>query len=432
MSADGTDGRRAGVRRKEKMSRVTVIGGGAAGLMAALAAAEAGAETLLLEKNEKTGKKLYITGKGRCNVTNNCPDTETFLKEVMRNPRFLYSALTAFTPQDMMDTLERLGCPVKTERGRRVFPVSDKASDVTRALEAGVKRAGGRICLNTAVRHVLAEDGQVKGVELADGRTLFSDKVIVCTGGLSYPSTGSTGDGYLFAGECGLAVTERFPSLTGIETREKWPSRLSGLSLKNVALSAFRGKKKLFVQQGEMLFTHFGISGPLVLDLSATLAGSDLEDVRLEIDMKPALSAEQLLSRLNRDLLENSAGSLKRVLKGLLPGQMADLYAGISGVDTALRCAQTGTGVRERIAGHLKGIPLTPLSLRSFGEAIVTRGGVDLRGITPSTMECKTVKGLYFAGEVLDIDARTGGYNLQIAFSTGRAAGISAAGADQY
>lgn len=414
--------------QKRTIFDVIVIGGGAAGMLAALTAARSGRDVLLLEKNEKLGKKVYITGKGRCNVTNACPDMDTFLKEVPRNGRFLYSALNAFSPQDMMHLLEELGCPVKEERGRRVFPVSDKASDVTRALEQGIRRAGGRIRLNTAVKSLIVQDGQIRGVETEEGERLLSSAVIVCTGGLSYPSTGSTGDGYRFAEACGLSLTPTYPSLTGIDIKETWPGTLSGLSLKNVALKAQRGKKTIFSGEGEMLFTHFGISGPLVLDLSSLLSGQDMTDVKLYIDMKMALSQEQLDARISRELKESGTAHLTRVLRGLLPGAMADIFGQIIGMDTAVQCAQVSGAMRQTIVSALKALPLTPLSLRSFAEAIITRGGVHIKEIDPATMESKKVQGLYFAGEVLDVDAHTGGYNLQIAFSTGFAAGRSAAG----
>lgn len=415
------------IQAKTTADRVIVIGGGASGLMAALQSARAGADTVLLEKNEKTGKKIYITGKGRCNVTNAEEDTTLFLRKVMRNPRFMYASVSAFGPFDMMALLEALGCPVKTERGKRVFPQSDHASDVTQALERGVRNAGGQILLHREVEQIMLSQNTVQGVQLTDGTVLRADRVIVCTGGLSYPSTGSTGDGYRFAGQAGHAVSTTYPSLTGLETEEKWPSALEGLSLKNVMLKGFLGKKQIFEEQGEMLFTHYGISGPLVLELSAVLSGQDLKSACVSIDMKPALSLEQLDMRMCRELRENGKKQLSSLLKGYLPIRMAALFPDMTGVDGMLQCAAVTARQRKTLCEGMKNIPLTVTSLRSFSEAVITRGGVDVKQINPTTMESKLVKGLYFAGEVLDLDAMTGGFNLQIAFSTGYAAGRSAA-----
>ncbi|MBO2516380.1 MAG: aminoacetone oxidase family FAD-binding enzyme [Clostridiales bacterium] len=408
------------------MIDVCVIGGGAAGMIAALFAAREGADVILLEKNEKLGKKVYITGKGRCNVTNDCPDLDTFLHEVPRNPRFLYSSLRNFMPRDMMALLEELNCPLKVERGRRVFPQSDKASDITRALEKGILKAGGKIRLHTSVQGIFA-DGSGMFKVITDKVTLLCKAVIIATGGLSYPSTGSTGDGYRFAKEAGLEVTQCFPSLTGIETEETWPAILTGLSLKNVSLSALRGNKLLFDEQGEMLFTHYGISGPLVLNLSSVLAGTDLNDTQIFIDLKPALSEQQLDERLKRELIQNGSGELNRIYRGMLPGSLSELFAKLTGIDGRMRCAQVSAQNRQHIVKMLKEIPLKPASLRSYSEAIITRGGVSVKEISPSTMMSKKLPGLFFAGEVLDVDARTGGYNLQIAFSTGVLAGKCAA-----
>lgn len=410
-----------------KADRVLVVGAGAAGLMAANAAAENGAETLILEKNAKAGKKIYITGKGRCNVTNAEEDRESFLQKVIRNPRFLYAALCAFGPRDMMDLLEKSGCPVKVERGRRVFPVSDRASDVTRALEERLKKHGGRILTEHMVRRVLCGNMGVYGVECEDGTVFEAGKVIVCTGGLSYPSTGSTGDGYRMAEETGHRVSDTSPSLTGLETKETWSSSLEGLSLKNIALTGMLNGKKLFSGQGEMLFTHYGISGPLVLELSALLSGKKLEDAQAYLDMKPALTEEQLNERLLREIQQNPKKQLNTLLRGYLPIRMAEIFPMLAGMDPLLPCCTMTAVQRRKLAEFMKKIPIGITSLRPYTEAVITRGGVDVRDVNPSTMESKKVKGLYFAGEVLDVDAMTGGYNLQIAFSTGHLAGVKAA-----
>ena len=360
-------------------------------------------------------------------MTNNCPDMDTFLLEVPRNPRFLFSALRFFSPQDLMSLLEETGCPLKTERGRRVFPQSDKASDITKTLEKGIRGAGCKILLNSAVQRIAPAENGLWHVNL-DNRTVIECRsVVVCTGGLSYPSTGSTGDGYRFAEEAGLSVVPFCPSLTGIDIAEAWPKSLSGLSLKNIEISAKMQGKEIFREQGEMLFTHYGISGPLVLDLSSTLAGRDLTDTEISIDMKPALSEQQLDERLTREIKLNGAGELNRIYRGLLPSSMADLFPQITGVDGSIKCAQVSAQNRQSIIRALKQLRLTPLSLRSYSEAIITRGGVSVKEISPSTMMSKNVPGLFFAGEVLDVDAHTGGYNLQIAFSTGALAGKCAA-----
>lgn len=400
-----------------------VIGGGAAGLMAALAAAETGAKVTLLEKNEKLGKKIYITGKGRCNVTNLC-DTGEFLRNVPRNPRFLYAALNAFGPGDMLSLLEKWGCGTKVERGRRAFPVSDKASDVTKALERGMKAGNVRVLLSAPVKALSISDGRVSGAVTEDGRFFPARAVVLCTGGLSYPSTGSTGDGHRMAREAGHEVTACVPSLTGLNTLEKWPAELQGLSLRNVTLTARNGKKTLYSELGELLFTHFGISGPLALECSAHLPESG--QGALEIDLKPGLTMEQMEARLSREIAAAGKKRLTTMLETLLPARMAGLFPGIIGLDGQKTCCQLSAQERRRLAEGLKALPLTVTELRPFAEAVITRGGVAVREISPSTMASRKVKGLYFAGELMDVDAHTGGYNLQIAFSTGALAGRSA------
>lgn len=428
--------------------RVLVIGGGAAGMMAALAAAEGGAQVILLEKNEKLGKKLFITGKGRCNLTNDA-EREAFFAHILRNPRFLYSAYSRFGNTAMRQLMEEEGqLPLKTERGGRVFPASDKSSDVIRALERLLTRAGVQVRLHNEVLELLTEnvpsDGKMgqkaSGVLIQSGgkrEKLRADRVIVATGGLSYPSTGSTGDGYTFAKACGHSVTPLSPSLVPFEAvfegetgKKHLPADLMGLSLKNVSLAAFLKGRKVFEEQGEMLFTHFGVSGPLVLSASAVIGeavAQKQEEVRLLIDFKPALSEEQLETRLLRDQETAGARSLHTLLGGYLPKALIPVLLTQSGLPGTAKAANLTKKDRAALFRSLKGLPMKVTALRGFPEAIITRGGVSVKEIDPKTMESKRVKNLYFAGEVLDLDGTTGGYNLQIAWSTGRAAGTAAA-----
>ena len=399
-------------------------------MMAAVFCAQNGADVCLFEKNEKTGKKLYITGKGRCNFTNAC-NREEFLLHVPRNSRFLYSALSLFSPDDMMAWLENAGCPVKVERGRRAFPRSDKASDVTRALCSEMTRLGVSVRTDSEVAGIntVCEDGaeRVRGLKLKNGSFFPSDAVIVATGGLSYPSTGSTGDGYRFARETGHPVTGLSPSLTGIELKEAWPSQLQGLSLKNVRITIFAGSKKRMSETGEMLFTHYGISGPLVLEASSILSGGSFKDCVISLDMKPAVSEEQLLTDVSELVRLGGAKTVANAVMPLFPRRMTEPFLIACGLDPHTPASQLPSSSRRAIAVGLKRLDMTPVSLRPFSEAIITRGGVDIRSVNPSTMGSRLVSGLYFAGEVLDVDAFTGGYNLQIAFSTGALAGRSAA-----
>ena len=404
---------------------VIVIGGGAAGMMAALQAAWAGASVVLLEKNEKLGKKIYITGKGRCNVTN-VAELDEFFASVPRNPRFLNAALRQFTHEDTTATLDMLGTPTKVERGGRVFPVSDKASDVTRALSRGMKDAGVQVMLNTAVASVTREEDGLLAVGLAQGGTLSAPCVIVATGGVSYPSTGSTGDGYRFARENGHTVTPLRASLVGLTMEEKWPTLLQGLSLKNVRVSARVGKKKIFDELGEMLFTHFGVSGPLILSLSSHLP-EDFSQASVTLDMKPALTDEQVDLRLQREFAQNARKQLSSVLVELMPARMGPVFATMCGLSADAPVNQITREQRQTIGHMLKALPLAVTGTRPIEEAIVTRGGVNVNEITPGTMMSRVTEGLYFAGEVLDVDAHTGGFNLQIAFSTGALAGRHAA-----
>ncbi len=407
------------------MTEVIVIGGGAAGMMAALQCARMGGRVTLLEGNEKLGKKVYITGKGRCNLTNDCTLDE-FMQQVAHNPRFLYSALNAFTPQDMMSLLEENGCPVVVQRGRRVFPATEKASDVTRTLTRLMQQAGVSIRLNTKVQDILVEDGQVQGVITRQGERLPAGQVILATGGQSYPITGSDGDGYRLAEKLGHTVLPPTPVLSALVSDAQWVRRLQGLSLKNVTLTLQSGKKRLYREQGEMLFTHFGISGPLVLEMSCHLPVK-LAEARVELNLKPALMPEQLDARLQREFAAQHRKQLRNVLPSLLPGRLAEEFPALAGVNGEAVCGQITKEDREKILHTLQCLVIPLTGLRPLAEAIVTRGGVSVREVSPSTMESKLIRGLYFAGELLDVDAHTGGYNLQIAWSTGAAAGRAAA-----
>lgn len=404
---------------------VVVIGGGAAGMMAALQAAYGGARVVLLEKNEKLGKKIYITGKGRCNVTN-VADVEEFFRQVPRNPRFLNAALRQFDHEDVTSTLAMLGTETKVERGGRVFPVSDHASDVTRALHRGMKDAGVQVELNTGAQKIeKTEDGLFK-VTLAQGGCLTARSVVVATGGMSYPSTGCTGDGYRFAKENGHAVTPLRGSLVGLTIAEKWPTLLMGLSLKNVRVQAKMGKKKIYDELGEMLFTHFGVSGPLIIELSSHMP-EDYESVSVTLDMKPALTEEQVDLRLQREFALNARRQLSSVLMELMPARMGPVFAQVCGLSPEQPVNQITREERMLIGRMLKALPLRVNGTRPIEEAIVTRGGIEVKEVNPSTMMSRVQEGLFFAGEVLDVDAHTGGFNLQIAFSTGALAGKSAA-----
>ena len=405
--------------------KIVVVGGGAAGMMAAISAAQKGANVQILERNEKVGRKIYITGKGRCNVTNDCTLDE-FMREVPRNPRFLYSALSYFGPQHMMELLEDGGCPVVVQRGRRVFPATEKASDVTRTLEKLMRESGVKVVYGARVKDICIAENAVTGVQLLDGRVIEGDRVIIATGGLSCPLTGSTGDGYRMAETVGHTVTPRSAVLSAIETVETWPGELMGLSLRNVTLTMKKGKKTLYSELGEMLFTHFGVSGPLVLTASCHLP-ENLADASVTLNLKPGLTREQLDARLQRDFDDNSRKMLRSVLPGLLPARLAELFPALCGVDGDKICAQITREEREAIADKVQNLPLTLKKLAPIEEAIVTRGGVSVKEIDPSTMESKLVSGLYFAGEVIDVDAHTGGYNLQIAWATGALAGTCAA-----
>lgn len=404
------------------MSRVLVIGGGASGMMAAVAAAEGGDSVCLIEKNEKLGKKLFITGKGRCNVTN-AADVETHLANVCINEKFLYSAFYGFDNTAVMNFLERAGCPLKVERGGRVFPRSDRSSDVIAAFQRELKRLGVEILLRTEVRELTYSDDKITGVTLTDRRRLRADRVIVCTGGVSYPATGSTGDGYRFAEATGHRLTERRPALVPFNIKETWCRQVMGLALKNVALRMMCDGSRVYEGFGEMLFTHFGVSGPLVLTASSYYrAGSKAE---LQIDLKPALDEGQLDKRLQRDFEENRNRQFQNGLKGLFPASLIPVMVSLSGISSEKKTGEITREERRAFGRLIKGIPMTVTGTRGFEEAIITRGGVSVRDVDPSTMESKRMEGLYFAGEVLDLDGLTGGFNLQIAWSTGYLAGRS-------
>ncbi len=477
------------------MSKVIVIGGGAAGMMAAVAAADKGHRVTLLEKNEKLGKKLFITGKGRCNVTN-AADMEVLFENVCTNAKFLYSAFYQYDNKAVMSFLEKAGCPLKIERGDRVFPVSDHSSDVIAAFQRELKKRDVTVLLNTEVKGLLTEEveeeaslhvccegvcdnaqghangcqkeyhdmsvsrsGQEKGVdtsiqhsvwedvnkgkkqakakqqnkgsqwkiagvELASGKRIYADACILCTGGVSYPSTGSTGDGHHFAEKAGHKMVECHPALVPLETAEGWCGELMGLSLKNVAVRMCCGKKELYSGFGEMLFTHFGVSGPLILSASS-FYHKKKGDVQLFIDLKPALDIDQLDKRLLRDFDENRNKQFKNALGGLFPSRLIPVMIGLSGIHPDKKVNEITKEERRAFAILIKKLPLTVTGTRSFKEAIITQGGVSVKDVNPSTMESKKVAGLYLAGELLDLDAMTGGFNLQIAWSTGYLAGSS-------
>ena len=406
------------------MSQVIIIGGGAAGMMAAIAAAGAGHKVCIYEKNEKLGKKIYITGKGRCNVTNAC-DTEELFQNVVHNAKFLYSSFYAFTNTDIMDLIEKHGCPLKTERGNRVFPISDKSSDVIHALTAALRKLGVEVELHEEVADVLAEDGHVTGVRLKRGqKVVFADAVIVTTGGLSYPSTGSTGDGYRFAKELGHTITDLSPALVPFVAKEDVCKELQGLSLRNISVQIRNGKKVLYEEFGEMLFTHFGVSGPVLLSASSYVASVLKKGpLTLSIDLKPALSVEQLDARILRDFEEAKNKQYKNSLNHLLPAKLVSVIIERSGISPEKKVITREE--RHQLVQAVKDFCITLVGLRDYKEAIITQGGVSVREVNPSTTESKKTAGLYFAGEVLDLDAVTGGFNLQIAWSTGYLAGIS-------
>lgn len=443
------------------MDQIIVIGGGAAGMMAALAAAEDGKQVLLIERNEKLGKKLFITGKGRCNVTNAC-DMEGLFANVCNNEKFLYSAFYSYDNHSVMELLEKAGCPLKVERGDRVFPVSDHSSDVIGVLNRELQKRKVQILYNTRVTDIGTEevvpmeadvtdkavltsskeeqkpdkyakkeknkqDRKITNVTLDNGKVLKAKSVIICTGGKSYPTTGSTGDGYTFAEHTGHKLTAIKPALVPLNCQEQWCRDLMGLSLRNVSLRLVNGKKELYNSFGEMLFTHFGITGPLVLSASSYyMKAKKSGETYAYIDLKPALTPEQLDKRLLRDFEENKNKQFRNSLAGLFPGKLIPVMIELSGISPEKKVNEIAKAERLHFGQLIKNLPLTVIGTRDFAEAIITQGGVSVKDVNPSTMESKKVSGLFFAGEVLDVDAMTGGFNLQIAWSTGYLAGKNA------
>ena len=418
--------------RYEDRCEVLVIGGGASGMMAAVAAADRGRSVVLIEKNEKLGKKLFITGKGRCNLTNACPENEIY-DHIVTNNKFMYSAMKRFGSADTMDFFEGLGLRLKTERGGRVFPASDHSSDVIRTLENRIRALGVGVRLHTKASRLLVGDGECFGAVITDKDgdeyNIRAESVIVAAGGLSYPLTGSTGDGYGFARDVGLKIEDTSPGLVPFNMRGDVCGKLQGLSLRNVKISVTDGSKALFKSDdtGEMLFTHFGVSGPMILTASSLIRPADYnKGLTLHIDMKPALSHEELDARVQRDFKEASNKEYKNSLGKLLPAKMIPVVVALSGVEPYKKVNVITREERIRLVSLIKDFRLEIEGVRGFDEAIITRGGVSVKEIDPKTFEAKRVKGLYFIGEVLDVDALTGGFNLQIAWSTGYAAGCYA------
>lgn len=413
------------------MKEIIVVGGGAAGMMAAITAAQNGAKVTLYEKNEKLGKKIYITGKGRCNVTNDC-EPDNFFANIVSNSKFMYSSYYGFDNTCVMSMIEAEGCKLKTERGNRVFPFSDHSSDIISVFQRILRNKGVKVCLNTGVKELCVDDNICYGVRLLDGTIQRADSVIVATGGLSYASTGSTGDGIRWAQKLNHKIKKCMPALVPFETEEEWVKDLQGLSLKNVGLEMVAGKKKLYSGFGEMMFTHFGVTGPLILSASSYYASyigkkeEKAEPVRLILDIKSALSEEQLDKRILRDFEKDSNKMFKNGLNELLPSKMIPVIIKLSGIDPDKQINLVTKEERKRLVDLLKALELNVTGTRDFNEAIITQGGVSVKDINPSTMESKLISGLYMCGEMIDVDALTGGYNLQVAWSTGHLAGESA------
>jgi predicted Rossmann fold flavoprotein len=410
-------------------AQLVVVGAGASGLMAAGTAAGLSVDTVLVERNDRPARKVMITGKGRCNVTNAVTSLDDLISAVPVNGRFLYSAFSRFMPADTIEFFESRGVPLKKERGNRVFPVSDKAVDIVDSLTAFAHKSGAKL-INGRVTELLIEDGAVKGVKTDSGEEIYADNVIIATGGVSYPQTGSTGDGYTLAEQAGHGIIEPKPSLVPLEAHEGFCSDLMGLSLRNVSIKVFdtfSGNKEIYSDFGEMLFTHFGVSGPMILSASSHMRKMEKGRYKISIDLKPALTAEQLDSRILRDFSENINRNYINALNSLLPKKLVPVIVKLSGIPMATKVNQITREQRQKLVSVLKDFTVTVTDFRPVEEAIITSGGVDVKQINPKTMESKLVKGLYFAGEVIDVDAYTGGFNLQIAFSTGRLAAQSAA-----
>ncbi len=397
--------------------KVCVIGGGASGMMCSVMIARRGHDVTVFEKNEKLGKKLYITGKGRCNVTNYTVGDE-FLKNVVNGRKFVMSAITRFNSTDLIKFFEDVGVPLKIERGNRVFPVSDKSSDIIKGLEKAMRWAGVKVCLNSNIEKIIFDDGVATGVVL-NGKQYNFDAIVVATGGISYPSTGSTGDGYEFAKSSGHKIVEPIPSLCGVIVNGTECAKLEGLSLKNVTLTAKLGEKIIYKSEiGEMLFTKNGLSGPIVLSASAYIGRQDFSNLSLSIDLKPAITFEGLIVRINREISELGAKQVSSLLIKLLPKSLVPIFAKRLGLKLTEKANQLDKEKRKSISFLLKNLEFKPKSLENFNNAVVTSGGVNLKEIVPKSMKSKLVSNLYFIGEVLDIDALTGGFNLQLAFST--------------
>ncbi len=405
--------------------KVIIVGAGAAGLMAAGKAAERGLDVQLLEKNDRAGKKLRISGKGRCNITNNT-DIEGLIRNIPGNGNFLYSAFYTFSNEDLMQFFQREGLELKTERGNRVFPVSDKAADVVALLVRYAQKQGAKIRYNSQGESVEAAEGGVKGVRLKDGTFMEASSIVLATGGASYPGTGSTGDGFRIAKALGHTINPLKPSLVPLISAQKWPSKLQGLSLKNISITVFDSKRrKIYTDFGEMLFTHFGVSGPVILSASRHILQYDYRNVYLVIDLKPALSEEMLDARIQRDFEKYSRKQYKHSLDDLLPQKLIPVIIELSGIPEDKPVNQITKAERRALVRLLKNLETEIAGSRPISEAIVTAGGVDTDEIDPSTMESKLVKGLFFAGELIDVDGYTGGFNLTIAFSTGYTAGAN-------
>jgi predicted Rossmann fold flavoprotein len=412
---------------EEEMSRILVIGGGAAGMMAAITAARNGHKVILLEKNEKLGKKLFITGKGRCNLTNAC-DRDTFFEQVVTNPKFLYKAYSVFSNYDTMHFFEEIGLPLKTERGNRVFPESDKSSDVISVLKRELDRQSVDIRYKSEVTEILLKDNSFHGLRLKGAlEPLYGDSVIITTGGLSYPLTGSTGDGFKFAKAMGHTLTKMYPSLVPVHVKESFVKDIMGLSLKNIEVTITSGQKTLYQDFGEMLFTHFGVSGPVILSASSYIIPylDKKEPLQLSIDLKPALTVEQLDARILRDFEEFKNKQFKNSLDHLLPNKLIDVIIRLSCIDPEKKVNSVTKEERLKLVELLKSFPPHITKLSDYGQAVITKGGIPVKEVNPSTMESKLIQNVYFAGEILDLDALTGGYNLQIAWSTGYLAGSS-------
>ena len=408
------------------MSKVIIVGGGAAGMMAAITAARNGNSVWLLEKNEKLGKKIYITGKGRCNLTN-AGDNEDLMNSIVTNRKFMYGAFSRFSNYDCMGFFDELGLKFKIERGNRVFPESDHSSDVIGALSRQMKKLGVNVLLNTQVVAVNEENGEFAGVVVKDAsgqKEIKGDACVIATGGNSYSSTGSTGDGYRFAGELGVRVTDVSPALVPVIAKEEWVKELQGLSLKNIAITVYDGGKEVYSDFGEMMFTHFGVTGPVILSASSYIVKRlRKHELKLVIDLKPALDNEQLDERICRDFEEFRNKQFANSLDKLLPKKMIPVIVGLSGIDPAQKVNSITAASRKQLVQLLKNLTVTLTGVRGFNEAIITQGGIDVKEINPSTMQCKKIPNLRFAGEVLDVDAVTGGFNLQVAWSTAYTAG---------